>query len=160
MQACALATIDCLLGQPEVAARPPAHLDDHEPRWRPRVDREDVDLRPSHPKLPRENAPALRFQALGDPGFRLVAAALRRSSHRGRVAIATYAAITSSGPTRTEALMAAAASSPRRLLRDRPGARPPRAGSPGPRRSRPPQVRRPPPVRSAALRPSRRAART
>src|SRR4051812_309513 len=101
MQACAFAPIDCPPGQPEVAARPPAHLDDDEPRWRARVDREDVDLRPSHPKLPRENAPALRFQALGDPGFRLVAAALRRSSHLGRVAIGAYAAIISPGPTRT-----------------------------------------------------------
>ena len=58
MQARPLATIDGLLGQAEVAPRPPSDLDDHERRRRSRIDGEQVDLRSADTELPPEHPPA------------------------------------------------------------------------------------------------------
>lgn len=66
MQARPLPVIDGLLGQAKVPARPPPHLDDHEGAGWPRVDRDQVELRPPDVDLPGEDRPAGVREATGD----------------------------------------------------------------------------------------------
>ncbi len=62
----ALAMTERLLRQTEVAAPSPADLDDHEHRWRARVDRDEVDLVATDTHVPRENRPARDGQTMRD----------------------------------------------------------------------------------------------
>jgi hypothetical protein len=57
-----LAEVECLLGQTEVAARPPPDLDHNEVARRTGIDREDVDLPAPDVHIPTENMPAGELQ--------------------------------------------------------------------------------------------------
>src|SRR5262249_32051684 len=67
------AMVDGLLGQTEVALRPPANLDHDEGGWRTRVDRDEVDLIPADVDVPAQDRPARTLEAFGDERLRGIA---------------------------------------------------------------------------------------
>lgn len=68
-----LPVIDGLLGQPEVAVRPPADLDGDQGAGRAWVDGDQVELVPAHVDVPGQDRPAGRRQPVGDEGLGVVA---------------------------------------------------------------------------------------
>jgi hypothetical protein len=76
-----LAPVDRLLREPEVTARSPAHLDNHEGARRPRVDRDQVKLRPADVDLPSQDRPAGVRQRPRNPGLGGVPGALLARAH-------------------------------------------------------------------------------
>lgn len=78
----ALAPVERLLRQPEVAAHPPADLDSDQGRGRSRVDRDDVQLVAADVDVSAEDRPAERLEASDDEVLRGVAGVLGlRSRH-------------------------------------------------------------------------------
>ena len=69
MQPGALPTVDGLLGEAEVTATTPAHLDDDECGGRARIDGEHVDLGSANAQLSSEDAPAERGEVRGRAGL-------------------------------------------------------------------------------------------
>ena len=74
----ALAVVEALLGQPEVAPAAPAHLDDHERARRAGIDPDQVQLVAPDRTLRAEDLPALRDEPARDHALRGGAHALRR----------------------------------------------------------------------------------
>jgi hypothetical protein len=81
MESGALASVDGLLGEAEVTARPPPDFDNDERPGRTGVHREQVDLGASHANLPCEDSPAHRREVPGDLGLRRISGALGRGPH-------------------------------------------------------------------------------
>ena len=61
-----LSPVDGVLRQSEVTAGTPAHLDDDQRSWRPRVDGDDVQLGSPHSDMRRQDLPAEPFQMARD----------------------------------------------------------------------------------------------
>jgi hypothetical protein len=59
-----LTPIDRFLGQPVVTATAPADLDDHELRWRTRIDRDDIELTSAGPHIPGQDRPSSGLEAV------------------------------------------------------------------------------------------------
>jgi hypothetical protein len=74
----ALAVIERLLRQAEGALTAPADLDDHECRWRTRVDRHDIELVATDMDVPGEDGPSRCDQTRTDEGLSGVTRLLRR----------------------------------------------------------------------------------
>lgn len=69
----ALPVIDGLLRQPEVPARPPADLDDHEGAGWTGVDGDQIELVPADMHVPGQDRPARRREPVGDQGLGAIA---------------------------------------------------------------------------------------
>ena len=78
----ALAMIDRLLGQPEVAASSPADFDDHERRRRTRVDRHEVELVTTDMDVPGQDGPTGIREPDGDQRLGGITRLLGRRPHR------------------------------------------------------------------------------
>ena len=77
-----LPPVECLLGEPEVAPRAPADLDqDDRPGW-PRVERDQVDLLAPEPDVPSEDRPAEGHEVVGDQVLGGIPGALHRRPTR------------------------------------------------------------------------------
>jgi hypothetical protein len=64
-----LAMVECLLGEPEVTAAPPADLDDDEGRRRARVDRHEIELVATDMDVPGQDGPTGLEQSDEDQRF-------------------------------------------------------------------------------------------
>ncbi len=103
----ALAMIDGLLRQAEVADPAPANLDDHQRRRRPRVDRYEIELVTTDMDVPGQDGPAGFRETRGDEPFggitRLLGNRSRRFTgllgHRAMVPAGTYLAVGGLGPS-------------------------------------------------------------
>jgi hypothetical protein len=92
----ALAPVERLLRQAEAAIAPPADLDDHERRWRSRIDRHEVELTTADANMTTEDRPALRRERQCDGGLGVIPSPLLR---RPRAGHATEGATRRSPPT-------------------------------------------------------------
>jgi hypothetical protein len=79
----ALAVVERLFWEPEVAPPTPADLDDHEHRRRARVDRHEVELVATDMDVPGEDGPARFHQPIGDQSFGGITRLLGRRSRLG-----------------------------------------------------------------------------
>ena len=94
----ALAVVDGLLGQAEVAAGPPADLDDDQRRGRTRVDRHEVELVATDMDVPGQDGPAGFREPRSDERLGGITRLLRRRPrrvagsvrHAGIVAVGAY----------------------------------------------------------------------
>ena len=57
-----LAVVEGLLGEPEIPPAAPADLDDHQGRWRTRVDRHEIELVATDMDVPGQDGPAFFAQ--------------------------------------------------------------------------------------------------
>ena len=95
MQPCPLPSVNGLLRQTKVAARPPTDLHDHERRRWARIDGQEVDLSPPDPNVPPEHTPAGALKARGDPRLGRVAGGLGRGPYRWTMPDGGYLPLTS-----------------------------------------------------------------
>jgi hypothetical protein len=79
----ALAEVERLFGESEVASAPPADLDHHEHRRRTRVDRHEVELVATDMDVPGEDGPARFDQPMSDQSFGGITRLLGRRSREG-----------------------------------------------------------------------------
>src|SRR5687768_8499066 len=131
----ALAVVNGLLGQAEIAACPPANLDGDEGGGRARVNREDVDLGAADANVRIDHAPAEGREVRGDSRLRVVTGSLRGRPHPGTMRRRAYPRITSRSPAHHLALTRTPAGGlPRRDEGDEPAAQhEPGAPDPAPR---------------------------
>lgn len=99
-----LAPIHGFLWQAIVAPPAPAHLDDDEGRWRPRIDRDEVELRMPDPHAATEHLPAKPLQVASDQRLRIVARALGTGPHPSSLAMVVLPALRHRSPAASWAL--------------------------------------------------------
>ena len=101
-----LAVVEGLLGEPEIPPAAPADLDDHQARWRTRVDRHEIELVATDMDVPGQDGPACFAQPNRDQILGGVTRQLSGRStgcgvptiHRPMIAADPHRTITASSP--------------------------------------------------------------